>query len=309
MPATTTPRTGRPELTYRASGNNQPAPLSTLRGIGLIFRRELLSRLLSKAFLASMAVLAALSFFSPYLFGSEGQQQDPAAASQPVSYLMLALAVGLSIVLIIMLWGATLATGVVDEKASRVVEILLACIRPWQLLIGKVLAVSLLGLTQIAALAAAALAGLAASGNPIPMPDLTNPVIPAALISLVSGVVLFSILMAALAARVARQEDLSSVLQPAYLLSLGPFAAAVILAFNSPSSPWLDVASIAPFFNVFAMPVRMAIETVPLWQQGLALLVCLATIAASSALSGRIYGNAILRSGGKVALRDSLAAS
>lgn len=308
MPATTTPRSGRPELTYRASGDNHPAPLSTLRGIGLIFRRELLSRLLSKAFLASVAVLAALSFFSPYLFGSEGQQ-DPAAASQPVSYLMLALAVGLAIVIVVMLWGATLATGVVDEKASRVVEILLACIRPWQLLIGKVLAVSLLGLTQIAALAAAALAGLAASGNPIPLPDLGNPVIPAGLICLVLGVVLFSILMAALAARVERQEDLSSVLQPAYLLSLCPFAATVVLAFNSPSSPWLDVASIAPFFNVFAMPVRMAIETVPLWQQGLALLVCLTTIAASSALSGRIYGNAILRSGGKVALRDSLVAS
>ncbi|WIM72413.1 ABC transporter permease [Corynebacterium suedekumii] len=243
------------------------------------------------------------------MFGPDGQQQTPTAASQPMSDLMPALAVGLAIVIVVMLWGATLATGVVDEKASRVVEILLACIRPWQLLIGKVLAVSLLGLTQIAALAAAALAGIAASGTPVPMPSLATPVIPAALICLILGVVLFSILMAALAARVERQEDLSSVLQPAYMLSLGPFIATVLLVFNSPNSLWLDVASIVPFFNVFAMPVRMAIETVPLWQQALALLVCLATIAASSALSGRIYGNAILRSGGKVTLRDSLAAS
>lgn len=309
MPPISTPSTQRPELTYRASGDNQPAPLSTLSGVGLIFRRELASRLLSKAFGASTATLVAVSFLAPYWFGRDGQQQASTAASQPVSGLMLALAVGLAIVIVVMLWGATLATGVVDEKASRVVEILLACIRPWQLLIGKVLAVSLIGLTQIAALAAAALAGLAASGNPVPLPSLANPVIPAALICLILGVVLFSILMAALAARVERQEDLSSVLQPAYMLSLGPFVAIVLLALNSPHSPWLGVASIAPFFNVFAMPVRMAIEAVPLWQQALALLICLATIAASSALSGRIYGNAILRSGGKVALRDSLAVS
>jgi len=308
MPPITTPPPDRPQLTYRSSGNTQPAPLSTLGGIGLIFRRELLSRVLSKAFIGSTVTIVAVSFFVPYLLGID-RPQDASTVSPPVDELLLALGMGAAIIVIVMLWGATLATGVVDEKASRVVEILLTCIRPWQLLIGKVFAVALLGLAQVAAIAGASLVGLAASGHSMVLTDLSSPIILTGVVSLVLGVVLFLMLMAALGARVERQEDLSSVLQPAYLLSLGPFAATVLLAFESPGSLWLDIASMAPFFNVFAMPVRMAIETVPFWQVGIAFLVSLITIAVISVFSGRIYGNAILRSGGKVALRESLSAA
>ncbi|WP_127573665.1 ABC transporter permease [Georgenia faecalis] len=300
-----TTRPSRPSLTYRGGGE-RPRPLSGVAALGLVFRRELLARLQSRAFLLSTGFLAALSFAAPFLVGPDG---GSTGMPEGLAGLLLTLGVGAAIVLVVALWGATLATGVVDEKASRVVEILLACIRPWPLLIGKVLAVSLLGLTQFAVLALTAVGGLAASGSPVPSLGLPVAVLPVGLLCLVLGVVLFSVLMAGLAARVERQEDLSPVLQPAYGLTLAPFAAVVFLAFDAPDGPWLDVASMVPFFTVFALPVRMALETVPLWQQGLSLAVTVATIVGISALSGRIYGNAILRSGGKVGLRESLRAA
>ncbi|WP_032369343.1 ABC transporter permease [Rhodococcoides fascians] len=229
---------------------------------------------------------------------------DPAGNSTD---LLVAMVVSLTLVLIIVLWGNTLASGVVDEKASRVVEVLLATIRPWQLLTGKVLAIAVLGLIQASALAAAVFAALAFDRNGSSLPSgMVGPTLFVGLVSLVLGVLLYLSLMAAFAARVERQEDLGAALQPVFVVCIGPFVASLLIALDSPQSPWLDIASIAPFFGPFAMPLRMAAEPVPVWQLLTSLLVCLVTIAAVGALSGRIYGNSILRSGGRVPLKEAL---
>ena len=229
---------------------------------------------------------------------------DPAMSS---SALLVAMISTMALALVIVLWGNTLASGVVDEKASRVVEVLLATIRPWQLLTGKVIAIAVLGFVQVVVLGAAAIAALVAQQGGSALPTgLFGPTLFIGLISLVLGVLLYFSLMAAFAARVERQEDLGAALQPVFALSLGPFAASFMLALQSPDSVWVDVFSIAPFFGPFAMPLRYAVEPVPAWQLMLSLIVCLVTIAAVGALSGRIYGNSILRSGGRVSMKEAL---
>lgn len=229
---------------------------------------------------------------------------DPAMSS---SALLVAMISTMALALVIVLWGNTLASGVVDEKASRVVEVLLATIRPWQLLTGKVIAIAVLGFVQVLVLGAAAMAVLVVQHGGSALPTgLFGPTLFIGLISLVLGVLLYFSLMAAFAARVERQEDLGAALQPVFALSLGPFAASFMLALQSPDSIWVDVFSIAPFFGPFAMPLRYAVKPVPVWQLMLSLIVCLATIAAVGALSGRIYGNSILRSGGRVSMKEAL---
>lgn len=251
--------------------------------------------------------------------GATSAELSTAAARDAVSvvttgthdtgHLLLALAFGAAIAMVVVLWGTPLATDVMQEKASRVVEILLTSLRAWQLLAGKVLATTVLGLLQLAAVAAATYAGMTMTGSRPDLSSLPLPLVAVGLVCLILGVLLFATLMAGLAARVERQEDLSGVIQPAFMLALLPFVGVLYLGFSAPTSPLLSVASMTPVLNVFALPVRMAVESVPVWQVALSLVVALATVLAGLHLSGRIYRGSILRSGGRVSLKDSLRTS
>ncbi|MGY1855124.1 ABC transporter permease [Modestobacter sp. SYSU DS0290] len=209
-------------------------------------------------------------------------------------------------VLVVLLWGIPLATDVMQEKVSRVVEILLTSVRPWQLLAGKVLATTVIGLTQLAVVLGAGLGALALSGALPGVRGASWAVLSAGVVGLVLGVVTCTTLMAGLAARVERQEDLSSALQPALGLALVPMATAAYLVFDFAETRWLDLASVAPVLATFVMPARLAVEPVPAWQLGLALVVALATAVVAFAVAGRVYAGAVLRSGGRVSLREAL---
>jgi len=223
-----------------------------------------------------------------------------------VADVLLGLGFAAGAVLVVLLWGIPLATDVMQEKVSRVVEILLTSVRPWQLLAGKVVATTVIGLTQLAVVLGATLAALALGGSLPDVDAVSWSVVLAGVIGLVLGVVTCNTLMAGLAARVERQEDLSGALQPALGLALVPMAAASYLAFEYAESSWLDAASMAPVFTTFVMPVRLALEPVPAWQLGLSLAVALATTVAAFAVAGRVYAGSVLRSGGQVPLREAL---
>lgn len=223
-----------------------------------------------------------------------------------ITAVLIALGFAAGAVVVVLLWGIPLATDVLQEKVSRVVEILLTSIRPWQLLAGKVLATTVLGLTQLVLVLGATAAGLGIAGG---LPRLGG--VDWALVAVSSACLLLAIvtccaMMAGLAARVERQEDLSSALQPALALALLPLVAAVYLAFEFADSIWLDLGSLLPVLNVFVMPARIAVEGMPAWQVGASLLVALATAAVAFGTAGRIYAGSVLRSGGRVRLRDAL---
>lgn len=242
---------------------------------------------------------------------AQAQQQGalkvvPLEDGLDIGAVMLGLAFPVGAIAIVFLWAVPLATDVMQEKVSRVVEILLTSIRPWQLLAGKIFATTIIGITQVGLVAAAGYVGMRIAGRAPDLPAIDAVSITVGLVCLVLAITLSGSLMAGLAARAERQEDLNAVLQPAFAVSLLPLLAAVYGAFSFADSPWLDVASLAPGFNVYTLPVRMAVESVPMWQVVLSLVIGVLTTAGAFALAGRIYTGSVLRSGGRVSLRDSL---
>lgn len=220
--------------------------------------------------------------------------------------ILLALGFGAVTVFVIILWGATMAADVVQEKATRVVEIIIATIKPWQLLAGKVISITFVGLLQVAVILVASYFGIERFGDGIDLSAISLDVIITGMLCVALGVPLLSMLMAAMAARVEHQDDLGTATQPVYLLLTAPFAAAVFVGLNAPDGWVLDALSLAPITNIFAMPVRVAVAEVPMWQLAISLSIGIATMIGSALLAGRIYSNSILRAGTPISLRQSL---
>lgn len=245
-----------------------------------------------------LAVAAEQSTVRPELLDPDGDNMPE---------ILFALGSGAVIVFVILLWGATMAADVTQEKATRVVEIIIATITPWQLLTGKVFAITIVGLLQVAIALAAVYAGLELFADGLGLSFLSPHVLTAGIIAVVIGVPLLAMLMAAMAARVEHADDLGTATQPVYLLLMAPFAAAVFAVFRAPDGLAMQILSLAPVTNLFAMPARIATETVPAWELGTSAAMALLAFAASVFIAGRIYSGSILRAGGTVSLRQSLA--
>jgi ABC-2 type transport system permease protein len=198
------------------------------------------------------------------------------------------------------------ALGVVEEKASRVVELLLATLRPWQLLAGKVIGIGVLGLAQFVLLGVVGLVAGTATGA-LSVPGEALGTIGHVLIWFVLGYAFYSCMAAAVAARVSRQEDLQSAIGPLQILLMGSFFLAIFAAQNPLGrlSEWL---SYVPPFSAMLMPLRVAAGGAGVMSVLVALLVMVAVPAGLVRLAGWIYAGAVLRTGSKVRLGDALRA-
>ncbi|TDD71569.1 ABC transporter permease [Jiangella aurantiaca] len=198
------------------------------------------------------------------------------------------------------------AMGVVEEKSSRVVEVILATIPARALLAGKIIGIGLLGLVQLALIGglglvlASALGALELSG-PMITPVLT------ALAWFVLGFAAYASLSAAAAARISRQEDLQNVTTPVNTLMMVSYFGAFYVFLNQ-DSPVAGVLSIAPPFSALIMPLRMARGDAAGWEIALALALMVALIGVLVVLAARIYEGAVLRMGAKVSMKDAWAA-
>ncbi|MGW0226904.1 ABC transporter permease [Actinopolymorpha singaporensis] len=195
------------------------------------------------------------------------------------------------------------AFGIVEEKASRVVELILSAISTRALLAGKILGIGLLGFAQLAVIAAFGLSLGNATGMLNVTTDLLIPV-GFVLLWFVLGYAFYSSVFAASAARVSRQEELQNVIGPANMLIMVSFFATFYVNAH-PDALVSRVLAILPPFSALCAPVRMARGDAPLWEIGLALVLMLAAIAALVVTGARIYEGAILRMGAKISLLDA----
>ncbi len=202
--------------------------------------------------------------------------------------------------------GTQIAMGVVEEKSSRVVEILLATIRPAQLLAGKILGIGLTTLAQLLLLGGVAAASATAAGLTEGLQVNIGATLLWAVVWFLLGFALFALLFGSFASLVARQEDIGSVTTPLMLLILGPFYLSVFLVPNNPESTLVAVLSQVPFFAPFMMPIRSAFGAVAGWEQALAVALCAVTVPLLVWLAGRIYSRAVLHTGGRLKLRQAL---
>jgi ABC-2 type transport system permease protein len=207
---------------------------------------------------------------------------------------------------LLLLFGQFVAQGVVEEKSSRVVELLLATMRPWQLLAGKIIGLGLLGLGQIALIAVVAVGG-ALAFDLVDVPgDLVGTAV-AVVAWFVLGYAFYAAIFAAVASLVSRQEDLNTVIMPMSLVLIAALVVG-IQASADPGGALARVTSYLPGLSPLVMPVRQAAGEVAAWEIVLAVVLMLVAIALIVRLGGRVYAGALLRTSGRTKLREALRA-
>jgi ABC-2 type transport system permease protein len=202
------------------------------------------------------------------------------------------------------LYGQAVATGVAQEKTSRTAEVLLASVRPRELLAGKVIGIGLTGLGQ---LGVAAIAGLIANAviHSAKIPASIWGLLPGFLVCFLAGFTLYALAYAAAGALVARQEEVQSATAPiAMPLLIGYLL--VYAAVGSPNAGWVKIASFIPPLTATVMPERIALGHVPAWQFVVAALIMAATIAGMIRFAARVYERSLLRGGGRISWSEAL---
>ncbi|SES09798.1 ABC transporter permease [Actinokineospora terrae] len=223
--------------------------------------------------------------------------------------LVIGMIAGILIYMSLLINGQSVAQGVVEEKSSRVVELLLATIRPWQLMLGKVVGIGVVGLVQMVVIGGAGIAvGLATGVLTISVSAAVGTVV-WLVVWFLLGFFAYSLVFAALGALVSRQEDIGGVITPPLMFVILGYVLGISILPSDPGSKLIEILSMVPLFAPTLMPMRLAMGGVPAWEAGLAVVLVLALIPGLVWLSGRIYRNAVTRSGAKVKLRDALRAT
>jgi ABC-2 type transport system permease protein len=195
-------------------------------------------------------------------------------------------------------YGSFVLTGVVEEKSTRVVEVLLSRVRPDALLGGKITGIGLAGLAQFLAVAATATVTLLVT-RPSGLPPGTYTAIPMLVAWFVLGYAFYSMLYGSLGALASRTEDAQAAAGPVIVVLVAIYVAASI-AVGSAGSAWVTTLSMLPPSAPIFMPLRTSLTDVPAWQVAVAVLLTLASVYALFRAGGRLYRNAVLRTGARL---------
>ncbi len=200
-------------------------------------------------------------------------------------------------------YGGFVLVGAIEEKSSRVVEVLLSRLRPTELLTGKIVGIGLVGLAQFTLVAASALVALKLSGNTV-APTTTPSTIGWILFWFILAYAFYAVLYAAAGSLVSRQEEAQSIQVPITAILLVGYIFALQAA-QSPDGVAAVFGSLFPPTAPMVMTVRMAVGGVPVWQIVLSVALMVVTIYGMVQLAGRIYSGSVLRIGPRIRLREA----
>ncbi|MCY7366445.1 MAG: ABC transporter permease [Frankiaceae bacterium] len=224
----------------------------------------------------------------------EASELDPAAVP------LLSVAFVLLFFFVVFQFGQSIAQGVVQEKESRIVELLVSAVPVRTLLYGKVLGNGGLALTQIVLLVLVGMAGALATGER----ELLSLLLRNAgwfVLFFALGFALLSCLWAAAGAMASRSEDLQATTAPLQVLLIAPFFAAVYVT----SDPARVVLSYVPLTAPLVMPARLLEDDAALWEGALSALLVLATAVVAVRVGERLYRASLLRTRGRTSLADA----
>jgi len=212
-------------------------------------------------------------------------------------------AVGIVLYLALTFAGSAIATTVATEKSTRISEVLLAVLRPSQMIVGTVLAIGTITLAQLLVLATP-LAVAVRVTDEIGLPAVAAGDIGLAVAWFVLGFVLYAFLFASAAALVDKITEVSSAILPVTMILVVGYMLAVTIVMSNPSGAWSVAASIFPLTAPMAMPIRWASGQVPVWQLVLAMTLTAATAMLLVAVASSIYRRALVITGRRVKLRE-----
>ena len=205
-------------------------------------------------------------------------------------------------------YGTWVLTGVVEEKQSRVVEVVLTTVRPRDLLMGKVLGIGLLALVQLLVLVAAGIAAAQLSGR-LELPPTTA----GAAIQLVTwfilGFAFYSTAMGFLGSLASRVDEASNASLPVTMTVTLSYLVSILLVTQEPNGLVANLLTFFPPSAPMVVPLRAALDAIPAWQVVVSILLMLVAIWVLFVVGGRVYSGAILQTGGRMKLRDAWRAS
>jgi len=200
-------------------------------------------------------------------------------------------------------YSTWILTGVAEEKSSRVVEVLLAALRPAQLLAGKVLGIGLVALTQATLIVGVALGLSAAVGSDV-MHGSGPTTVLAAVAWLLLGYAFYSWVYAAAGSTVERQEQIQSLAFPLSIPLVVGYVVSLIAAGSGRPTTLLEVLAYLPPTAPFAMPTLVGLGGATWWQFAIAVIFSIASTFAVARAATSIYRRAILRTGRRVRFRE-----
>ncbi len=193
--------------------------------------------------------------------------------------------------------------GVMQEKANRVVEVLLATVRPLQLLVGKLLGIGAVVFAQAAVFTAAALIAAEIAGS-----NVLRSASPAAILSqlvwLVLGYAFYSWLYAAAGSMAERQDQVQTLAIPLTIPMVFGYVVAISAAGSGQASTLLRVLAYLPPTAPFAAPILVALSAMTWWQFVLSIAISVGSTLAVARLAAAVYRRAILRTGRRVRFRE-----
>lgn len=196
----------------------------------------------------------------------------------------------------VMINAGSLLTGALEEKSSRVIEVLLGSVRPWQLLTSKIIAMTCLALAQLAVIVAAALGANALMGT-IELPPATTATVLAALVMLPIGFVFYAALYTVAGSLASTVEDAQASAMPLGLVVMAAYLTVIFSVLPNPHGFWAQVLTYLPPTAPFTVPARVALDAISLWEAGLAAGLTLLAVALTVWLSARLYSASLLASG------------
>ena len=201
-------------------------------------------------------------------------------------------------------FGYWVLSGVVEEKQSRVVEVVLATVEARDLLIGKVIGIGLLGLGQLVVMVVVGLSLGLALGR-FSLPPTTAGSVVQLLLWFILGYALYSTALGALGALASRIEEASNAATPVTFVAMGAYFFSLIVVIDDPGGLPARIGSFIPPVAPMVVPLRAALGAVEPWEVIVSAAITIAAIWGMFVLGGRIYSGAVLRTGGRVRLKDA----
>jgi ABC-2 type transport system permease protein len=235
--------------------------------------------------------------------GQEGAQDSGAGFA-------LVFIIAFLIYITVLLYGQVVLGAVVEEKETRIAEILFSSIRPFQLMFGKLIGVSLMALTQLAiwvaafgAVAVYVLPAIAAGGTDVKIPHLPAVFFVYFFLFFVLGYFIYATIYVLVGSMVTTTQEGGQMAMPVvFLLMTGLYLAFPII--RAPNSSFAIWVSMVPFFAPITMLVRIVSQKPPFWQIALSLAICAVTVVLLLWLASRIYRIGMLMYGKKATIPE-----
>lgn len=275
-----------------------------------------------------------MKLFDIAKLGEESLEQERAGIGFFFGYFMF---------IFIFMYGVQVMRGVMEEKQNRIVEVLISSVKPFQLMMGKIVGIALVGFVQFV-LWIAITTTLVTAGSALLLKDRFDPEVMAStpmttevqgqlaeqagmpdmedikflqalkkidwpltlgmfLFYFIGGYLLYSSLLAAIGSAVDSETDTQQFMFPVTLPMIFAIFTAQAAVYN-PGSAMVLWCSLIPFTSPIVMMVRVAMGNAPVWQLALSMLLLVGTFVATTWLAGRIYRTGILMYGKKVSWKE-----